>query len=303
MIALILAIQNMITERVSIDQRWIEVAERFRQNRLGVVGLGILICYVILAIVGPSLGTQSPTEVVHTNRMMAPSTTHPFGTDQYGRDVFARTMMGARQNLKVAFVVVVASTSVGVTLGLIAGYFRGYVDETISRGVDVMFAFPHIILGLVVIAVLGPGLNNAIIALSIAYIPVMTRITRGSAISVREEEYVMAAHSYAESRINIMFREMLPNMVSAVIVQATIIFAFSTLAEASLSYLGLSAQEPTITWGVMIAESQGYLELTPWASFFPGAMIMLTVLGLTFFGVGLRDALDPKTEMSAEERR
>lgn len=266
-----------------------------RQNRLAIAGLVLTSLYFLLAIVGPLFITQDPTAMDTTNRFAPPTVEHPFGTDRYGRDVFTRVVVGARASLKVALIVVSSSALVGVTLGLIAGYHRGWVDEAIMRAMDILFSFPSILLALVIIAILGPGLYKAIIALSIAYTPVMVRITRGSALSVREEEFVLAAKSYGENSWQIMFRDMLPNMLSVVLVQATISFAFTILSEAGLSYLGLSAQPPTVTWGIMISEGQSVLEIAPWVSLFPGLAIMLSVLGLTFLGVGLRDALDPRS--------
>lgn len=274
--------------------------QRFRRNRLAMVGLGMTTVYFLLALVGPLLVTTDPSAMNPLDRLAPPSLAHPFGTDRYGRDIFARVVVGAQLSLKVATLVVTFSTLVGVTLGLLAGYFRGWVDELIMRVVDIMFAFPSILLALVIIAILGPGLNKAIIALAIAYTPVMVRVTRGSALAVREEEYILAAISYGDTAPNIMFREMLPNMLSAVVVQATITFAFTILSEAALSYLGLSAQPPTPTWGVIISVAQNSITIAPWASIFPGLAIMFTVLGLTFLGVGLRDALDPKTSTESE---
>lgn len=272
------------------------MVRRFKRNRLGTLGLGFAIVYFVVALLGPYLVTNDPSAMDPINRLAAPSMEHFFGTDRYGRDVFSRTLIGARISLKVATIVVTFSTLVGVSLGLVAGFYGGKIDEVIMRFVDILFAFPSILLALVIIAILGPGLDRAILALSIAYTPTMIRITRGSALSVRQEEYVMAAVSYGERDVGVMFRDMLPNLVSAVVVQATITFAFATLAEAGLSYLGLSAQPPTPTWGVMISQGQNSIELAPWASLFPGLAIMFTVLGLTFLGVGLRDTLDPKTD-------
>lgn len=276
------------------------IVRRFAQNKLAMVGLVCTGIYFLIALVGPLLITQEPTAMNPENRFASPSTAHPFGTDRYGRDVFARVIVGARISLYVAVAVVTFSTVVGVLFGLLAGYFRGLVDEAIMRSVDVLFAFPSILLALIVIAILGPGLDRTIFALAIAFTPIMLRVTRGSAISIRENEYILAATSYGESTLNIMFRDMLPNLVSAVMVQATITFAFAILAEAGLSYLGLSAQPPSITWGLMITEGQASLEFAPWISFFPGVAIMATVLSLTFLGVGLRDAFDPKTDVETD---
>ncbi|RQG98978.1 ABC transporter permease [Natrarchaeobius oligotrophus] len=282
------------------NARYRRIYARFKRNKLAMVGLYFSLIYLVVAILAPLLMPHDPGSTDGARRLMAPTLEHPFGTDRYGRDVFSRVLYGTRISLQVAAAVVTIATVTGVVTGLVAGYYRSWVDEAISRTVDVFFAFPNILLGLIVVAILGPGLNQIILALGIAFAPIMTRITRGSAISVREEEYVLAAKSYGEHSFNIMFREMLPNMVSAVMVQATIIFAFSILAEAGLSYLGLSAQPPTPTWGVMISEGQRNLQTAPWISIFPGLAIMSTVLGLTFLGVGLRDALDPKTDVDTD---
>jgi peptide/nickel transport system permease protein len=260
------------------------------------VGLGLSIIYILIAVIGPLLITSDPTSINPTVRFQNPSLEHLFGTDRYGRDVLIRTIYGARISLRVAVIVTISSTIVGVFLGLLAGFYGGKVDEAIMRVIDVMFAFPSILLALVIVAILGPGLNRAILALSIAFVPPMVRVTRGSALSVREEEYVLAAISYGESSFGIMRRDMLPNLLSAVIVQATITFAYSIIAEAGLSYLALSASPPTPTWGAIISEGQNTIELAPWVIMFPSLSILVTVLGLTFFGIGLRDALDPKTD-------
>lgn len=282
------------------EGRFGTVTRRFLQNRIAVAGLILTFIYLVVGALGPILAPHDPTALDATARFQPPSLEHPFGTDTRGRDILSRVMHGARLSLYVAVVVVTVATTVGVTLGLVAGYMRGLVDEAIMRFVDVLFAFPAILLALVIITILGPGLNRAILALSVAFVPIMVRVTRGSAISIREEDYILAAKAYGETGYNIMFREMLPNLISVVMVQATITFAFSILAEAGLSYLGLSAQFPTITWGLMISEGQSDIVRAPWATFFPGLAIMVTVLGLTFFGVGLRDALDPKTDVDTD---
>lgn len=276
-----------------------KVLYRFLQNRLAIAGFIISVIYLFVGLLGPIIAPHDPTSIDAAARFQSPSLHHPFGTDSNGRDILSRVMYGARQSLYVAVIVVVISSLFGITLGLIAGYFRGIVDGFIMRSIDVLFAFPAILLALLIIAILGPGLDRAIAALSIAFVPIMVRVTRGSAISVAEEEFVLAAKAYGERSYNIMFREMLPNLVSVVVVQATITFAFSILAEAGLSYLGLSAQYPTITWGLMVSEGQSDIVRAPWATVFPGVAIMITVLGLTFLGVGLRDALDPKTDVDS----
>jgi ABC-type dipeptide/oligopeptide/nickel transport system permease subunit len=292
--------RHRVRRALKSEGRFGKVLRRFFQNRIAVAGLVLTFLYFAVGLLGPILAPHDPTAIDATARFQPPSLEHPLGTDTRGRDILSRVMHGARLSLYVATVVVIVAGTVGVALGLIAGYFRGIVDEAIMRFVDVLFAFPAILLALVIITILGPGLNKAIVALSIAFVPIMVRVTRGSAISIREEEYITAAKAYGETSYNIMLREMLPNLISVVMVQATITFAFSILAEAGLSYLGLSAQFPTITWGLMISEGQNNILRAPWSTIFPGLAIMVSVLGLTFFGVGLRDALDPKTDVDTE---
>ena len=288
---------NIVQKLRDKEGRLGKVVHRFFQNRLAIAGLVIGCIYLIVGVLGPILAPHDPTAIDAAARFQPPSLEHPFGTDTRGRDVLSRVMYGARKSLYVAFIVVTIASSIAVTLGLVAGYFRGLVDEVVMRFIDVLFAFPAILLALLIITILGPGLNQAVLALSVAFIPIMVRVTRGSAISIREEDYILAARAYGESGYKILFREMLPNLISVVMVQATITFAFSILAEAGLSYLGLSAQFPTITWGLMISEAQSDILRAPWTAIFPGLAIMITVLGLTFLGVGLRDALDPKTDI------
>lgn len=297
--SLIPAMDGIIQKLRNREGRFGKVVHRFFQNRLAVAGLVIGGIYLIVGVFGPILAPHDPTAIEATARFQPPSLEHPFGTDTRGRDILSRVMYGARQSLYVAVIVVTFASSIGVTLGLVAGFFRGLVDEMVMRFIDVLFAFPAILLALLIITILGPGLNQAVLALSIAFVPIMVRVTRGSAISIREEDYILAARAYGETSYNIMFKEMLPNLISVVMVQATITFAFSILAEAGLSYLGLSAQFPTITWGLMISEAQSDIVRAPWAAIFPGLAIMVTVLGLTFLGVGLRDALDPKTDVDS----
>lgn len=290
---------GILDGRIREGSQLYRIVTRFKQNKLGMVGLAITSIYVVIALLGPYLAPYDPTSMQVVNALAEPSWAHPFGTDRYGRDMLSRVLVGARLSLKVALSVLLVSTAAGVTLGLLAGFFLGWVDEVTMRIVDILFAFPTILLGLVIIAIFGPGLNNAILALAIAFTPIMVRVTRGSALAVREQEYVLAAIAYGDTTPSIMFREMLPNLVSSVMVQAMITFALSIIMEAGLSFLGLSARPPTPTWGVLISMGQNVLEVAPWVGFFPGLAIMFTVLGLTFLGVGLRDAFDPKTDIQA----
>lgn len=276
---------------------------RFKRNKLAVVGLVVTIAYVTVGLVAPHITPYDPAAMNVPNQWAAPSLEHPLGTDQFGRDMLSRVILGTRISLTVGALSISFATVVGTTLGLVAGYYRGRVDEAIMRGVDIVLSFPSILLALVVIAVLGPGLSNTIIALGIVYVPSMTRITRGSALSVREEEYVMAARAYGESATGIMLRDMLPNLLAAVLVQATVSFAFVILSEAALSFLGLGAQPPTPSWGILISQGQESLQRAPWVSIGPGLAIMATVMGLNFLGDGLRDALDPTDDVGEDRGR
>lgn len=232
--------------------------------------------------------------------LQGPSMEHPFGTDPLGRDVLARTIYGAKVSVQVALVAVLVAATVGSALGVIAGYAGGAVEILIMRIVDVMLGFPALVLAIGVVAALGFSLNNVIIALGIVYIPQFARIGRSSAISVSEEEYIDAAQALGYSNVHILFREVLPNAISPLVVQASLLMAFAIIAEASLSFLGLGARPPTATWGQMVATGSDYLETAPWISFFPGMAIFVTVLGFNLVGDGLRDAIDPRT---STERR
>ena len=282
---------------MQVNPQWIRKYTRFKRNKLAVAGLGFTLVYFAIAVIGPHFAPYDPGATNAAIRLSPPSMDHPFGTDSFGRDVFSRVIFGARISLRVAILTVCMASFFGIIFGSLAGYVGSWVDEAISRFADIMFAFPTIILGLLVVGIIGPGLNEVTLALGLAYIPAMMRVARGNMLTERKKEYAIAAKVYAESHFNIMFREILPNMVSAVVVQSTIIYAFAILSEAGLSYLGLSAEPPTPTWGVMISMGQQYIISAPWISFFPGVAIMSTVLGLTFLGVGLRDALDPKTDV------
>lgn len=276
------------------------IMRRFLQNRLAVFGLVLSAFYFTVSLIGPIFMPHDPFMVGAGGQLEAPSAAHPFGTDLRGRDVFSRVLIGGRISLVVGAAVVGIATLGGVTFGLMSGFFRGYVDGTIMRIVDVMFAFPNILLAIVIVAILGTGLTRVILALGIAYTVYMTRVVRGSAVGEREQEYVLAAISYGERSPFIMLREMLPNILSTVLVQGTLFWAFAILAEATLSYLGLSAQPPTVTWGVMVAQGQQTVVNAPWTVIFPGMAIMLSVLSLTFLGVGIRDALDPHSDVEAD---
>ncbi len=227
----------------------------------------------------------------------APSWEHPFGTDRLGRDMLRRVVHGTRISLTVGFLVVFASGTVGTLLGLTAGYFRGLVDSIIMRLIDILLAFPAILLAIAIVAVRGPGLTNTMIAVSIVGIPGYARVVRSMVLSIRERDYVEAARMVGVSDLRIMFRHILPNSLSPIIVQATLGVGGAILFAAALGFLGLGAQPPSPEWGAMIGDGIPFLRQSPHMVFFPGMAIMLTVLGFNLLGDGLRDALDPQMQV------
>lgn len=233
------------------------------------------------------------------DRLQPPSPTHWFGTDHFGRDVFSMIMVGARVSIAVALLAVGIGIGIGVPLGLAAAARQGgWLDETIMRGNDLVFAFPALLIAIMITAVFGPSATNAIIAIGIFNVPVFARLTRGAALSLWTREFVMAARVAGKGSARISVEHILPNVTNLLIVQGTIQFSLGILAEAGLSYLGLGAQPPTPSWGRMLAESQTMIGFAPWLALFPGLAIVLTVLGLNLMGDGLRDLIDPRTRRS-----
>ena len=291
-------------------RRWRRTWKQFRARSLAVAGLWIVIVVIVLGVFATIDSIFFDHAIVSglyydPNKpqfapLQGPSAAHPFGTDTLGRDVLARTIYGAKISIQVALIAVTVAATIGSFLGVFAGYSGGYTEIIIMRFVDVMLGFPALVLAIGVVAALGFNLQNVIIALGFVYIPQFARIGRSTAISVAEEEYIDAARAMGYSRRHIIFREVLPNSLSPLLVQASLLMAFAIIAEASLSFLGLGALPPTPTWGRMVASGSDYLEQAPWISLFPGSAIFVTVLGFNLIGDGLRDALDPR---ESTERR
>jgi peptide/nickel transport system permease protein len=273
---------------------WKEACLSFYKNRLAVIGLGIVVFFIIIAIIAPIIAPYSFKEQVLVDRMQAPSSQHWFGTDDFGRDIFSRIVYGARISLWVGFFSVLGSVVIGTLLGIVAGYYGRWVDAIISRIFDIMLAFPSILLAIAVVSILGPSLQNALIAIAIINIPNFGRLVRSKVLSVKQEEYIMAARAVGMKDRRILLRHILPNSVSPVIVQATLAIATAIIEAAALGFLGMGAQAPTPEWGKMLADSKNYITQAPWTLIFPGVAIMLTVLGFNLMGDGLRDILDPK---------
>lgn len=273
---------------------WKEAWQSFCRNRLALAGLVIVIFFIILAIIAPLIAPYSFKEQELTNRLLAPSSEHLFGTDDFGRDIFSRILYGARISLWVGFFSVLGSAVIGSLLGILAGYYGKWVDTIISRTFDIMLAFPSILLAIAVVAILGPSLQNALIAIAVINIPNFGRLVRSKVLSVKQEEYIMAARAVGMKDSRILLHHILPNSITPIIVQGTLAIATAIIEAAALGFLGLGAQAPTPEWGKMLADSKQYLVQAPWTLFFPGLAIMLTVLGFNLMGDGLRDVLDPK---------
>ena len=258
------------------------------------VGLAIVLVAMLAAAVGPVLSPYDPAAQELSRRLERPSLSHPFGLDELGRDILSRLLSGARISLLVGLAVVSVSSLVGMLLGSIAGYFGGVVDDVISRAVDVLMAFPGILLAIALVAVLGPSLTNVVIALCVIGWVGYARLVRSQALRAREFEFVQAARALGAGSPRIVLRHVLPTALPAVVVQATLGMAGAIIAEASLSFLGLGVQPPTPSWGTMLDAGRSHLFDAPHLTIFPGLAIAMLVLGFNFLGDGLRDRVDPK---------
>tara|TARA_R110002072_G_scaffold534_8_gene4254 strand:- start:6571 stop:7461 length:891 start_codon:yes stop_codon:yes gene_type:complete len=277
-----------------------EFWEYFSKNRGAVIGLVLIIFFVVVAILAPVLAPYDPT-IVHAQSLRLPpffseggTTEFLLGTDDVGRDILSRLIYGARISMGIGLAVVVLSASIGTLLGLFAGYYGGRIEWFIMRIVDVLMAFPSILLAIVVVSVMGPGISNAIIAVAIVAIPSFTRIVRASVLAEKKKQYVMASKTFGAGSFRIMTREILPNCMAPLIVQATLGFSDGILNAAALGFLGLGAQAPMPEWGTMLSDARAFIQSNPWMVTLPGLCILVVVLGFNLFGDGLRDALDPR---------
>lgn len=267
---------------------------RLLRNFAFTAGLLLTVALIVVALAAPIISPRDPYEQDTSRRLEPPSKDHLLGLDDLGRDVWARIVFGARVSLRVGFSVVILASLVGVTLGAVSGYFGGTVDVIVMRLCDILLAFPGILLAIAMVAVLGPSLNNVIIALATIGWVGYARLVRGQVLKVREMEYVTAAKALGARSPRVIIRHVLPNVINPVIVMATLGLAGAILSEAALSFLGLGVQPPTPSWGAMLTAGRRYLGLANHLAIFPGAAIMLAVMGLNFLGDGLIDALDPK---------
>ena len=258
--------------------------------------VGLAVTVVLLATAALSLvyTPKDPLEMSITGRLQGPTATHPFGTDQFGRDLLSRVMRGAITSILVGVIAVGIGMGIGVLLGVISGYFGGWLDEGFMRLMDAVQGFPAILSALLISAVFRPSVAISMVAIGVAFLPVFARLTRASFLELRDRDFVSAARALGAGDGTIIRRHIMPNTLSPLIVQATISFPVAILAEAALAYLGLGTQPPNPSWGLMLRESQAFLATNPWFAIFPGGAIALTVLGLNLLGDGLRDLLDPK---------
>ncbi|GGG03653.1 nickel transporter permease [Paenibacillus abyssi] len=274
--------------------RWRSFYNRLSKNKAALVGGYLVVLCVITAIIGPYLTQYDPAKVDYSIRLLKPSAEHWFGTDHNGRDIFTRIIHGMPLTLSVGFFSVLVGAVFGIILGVFSGYYGGKWDAVIMRVVDVMLAFPGILLALAIVSVLGKSLVMVVIAVGIFSVPTFARIVRGSTLAVRKLEYIDAMRALGASDRRIIFKHILPNISSPIIVQATLRIAIAILTASGLSFLGLGAQPPTPEWGAMLNDGRNYMQEHPHIALIPGIAIVVVVLAFNLFGDGLRDALDPK---------
>jgi peptide/nickel transport system permease protein len=257
-------------------------------------GAAVLVIVIGAAAFANVIAPYSPINQSFLNQLKPPSAAHLFGTDEFGRDVFSRVLYGARIALRIGVIADGIAATVGIVLGVVSGYFGGWADTGLMRTVDVMLAFPYLLLAMIVVAILGPSLTNAMIAIGIVYTPQFARLVRSAVLVIREEEYVSAAGALGSGTLRVLARHIFPNIVSPIIVMATLTVGFTIVETAGLSFLGLGASPPTPEWGSMLATGRSYMLTAPWIATFPGLAILVTVVGFNLVGDGLRDLLDPR---------
>ena len=270
-----------------------DIAAAIVREPAALVGLAMVTSYTLIALTVGLLPLRDPLEI-SAQRLAAPTFDHPLGTDALGRDLLSRILFGARLSMRVTVLSVAAATAAGGALGLLSGYLGGWADLAIGRVMDIFFAFPAILLALGIVAALGPDPNNVIIAIAVVYTPILARVVRGPVLALKARDFVEAARAIGARPARIILRHILPNLLSTLIVQVSLALSWAVLTEGALSFLGLSAQPPAPSWGVMLNEGRQYLEFATHLALFPGLAIMIAVLGFNLLGDGLRDALDPQ---------
>ncbi|MCE5204306.1 MAG: ABC transporter permease [Actinomycetia bacterium] len=279
------------------EKQWLEMWRSLRANKAALVSLVFIVFLVLIAVFGPLLTPYNPVETHMANALKPPSAEHIFGTDQLGMDIFSRVIAGTRVSLTVGLLAVSIALSIGIVLGAVAGYFGGWIDTVIMRVMDMMLSVPSILLAITLMAALGKGIDKAVIAIGLVSIPEYARIVRGSILSIKENDYIAAAHVVGLTDARIIFRHVLPNALSVIIVRATLGISSAVLDTAALGFLGLGVQPPQAEWGDMLGRARGFIFQAPHTLIFPGLAITLTVLAFNLLGDGLRDALDPRARI------
>lgn len=269
---------------------------RLWRNKTAVVGLVVIAIMVVVALFAPLLAPYDPLAQDILAQTQLPSAAHLMGTDEFGRDVLSRIIYGTRPSLEVGFIAVGIATVAGLIIGVTAGYFGKWVDNVLMRVMDVLFAFPDVLLAIAIVAMLGSSLTNVMIAIGVVYTPIFARISRSAVLGIASMQFIEAAQSAGSSHLKIIVRHVLPNILAPIIVQVSISFAFAILTEAALSFLGLGIQPPAPSWGQMLSGGRQFIYTDPLLSLWPGVAIALAVLAFNFVGDGLRDALDPRLE-------
>ncbi len=289
--------QDLVTAPLKNTEQdsWKVVLKRILRNRSFMLGGSVVAVFLLLTAFPFLFTSHNPIGKDLAQRLVGPSTTHWFGTDDLGRDVFARVVYGARISLMVGLISVGIAMVAGSLVGVTAGYFGGKLGEVLMRGIDVLLAFPSILLAILIVAILGPGLINAMVAIGIVNVPIYARLLRSTTLQLRNQEFIEAAHSVGAGDWYIIFKHILPNCLSSLIVQVTLGIGAAILETAGLSFLGLGAQPPTPEWGTMLAQSKDFIRTAPWTLMFPGFAITMVVVAFNLMGDGLRDMLDPRT--------
>lgn len=282
------------TVKAERDRNWLDFLARLFKNRTALAGMFMLALVIIAAIFAPWVAPFPPDKLNTGPRLQGPTFAHLFGTDALGRDLFSRIIYGSQTALEAGIITIGIATSVGTLVGLVAGFYGGWVDVVLMRFVDLLLAFPAIFLALLVLAVLGPGLTNGIIAIGISTIPGFARIVRGNVLTVMAQDYVLAARATGSTNNRILFKTIFPNTLAPIIVLSTLVFPAAVLASAGLSFIGLGAQPPSPDWGAQLVDGAVYFRNAPWLFNFPGFAIFVTVMGSNLLGNSLRDLLDPQ---------
>lgn len=292
--------QNSSDKKLALElallgrSRQVSTWVRLRRSPGAMIGLTLIGLLLLTALLSNKIASQGIDDQNLRKALLAPSSEFPLGTDEFGRDMLSRIIHGSRISLEVGIITTTISALLGITLGALAGYYGGWIDYIVQGMVDVSWAFPTVLMAIFLIAVLGPGLANLMFAVGLVYWGAFARVVRGQVLSLREWEFVTAAHAMGARDSRIILRHIIPNILSPVIVMATLLMGDAILIESTLSFLGMGAQPPTPSWGSILASGRAYLRLAPWVTTFPGIAIMLTVVGFNLFGDGLRDALDPR---------